>query len=689
MSTLHESWHTVANLRPRLHPAATSSIQPSRGKLWRVLLHPGGDAPRRVSPAAWAFAGLLDGTRTVDRAWHVALKSHGDDALTQPEALDLLGWLATANLLRFDIEADVRPLLRRASERRLREARGRMLNPLFLRVPLASPDRLLERLRPLGGLLFSPAGAIVWTLLVLLGGATVASNATALSVDLRAIAEGGAGLLLATAVIFAAMKCLHEFAHGLAAKTLGKPHGAAGEIRSFGLQWMLVAPVPFVDVTPSWGIPRRRHRVLIGAAGMASDLLCAALAAMLWANLTPGPARLACLQVMLVAAVGTVLFNANPLVRFDGYFILSDLLDVPNLGRRAFGYVGHLIKRFGFGVRNAFDPSADKVERPWLVAYAVSAAAYRIVLCGAILALLATWWPVAALIFGTATIVAWIGLPLARGLTYLVISPELHRRRGRACALTAVAASCLVVGLGVVPFEDSVEATGEVVAADETTVRPRVAGRLTGILDAVEIVEAGDTLFSVDVGQVRADLARAEASLATALIQAREARQAGRAELAERHDLEAEVYRRRVVDLETRRSAGTQLAPHAGVWLPAQDVVDGVMCEPGHPAGRVVALKGAAVTGEVAEHVGPRLRPGQSLTLRGAGSGGADIEIVGSLESLSSSTDKGRYAFRVNEPGPFQVGSTVRVTWSLGRRPLAWQWLDVARRHLTPRTDLQ
>ena len=686
MATLHESWHAVADLRPRLHPAATVTAAPSRGRLWRVVLHPGGEPPRRISPAAWGFAGLLDGSRTIDRAWRAALRGHGDDALTQPEALDLLGWLAASSLLRFDADADVGPLLRRAGERRRREAAARLMNPLFLRVPLGSPDRLLERLRPAGERVFTRIGLLVWSLAVLAGVATLISNAGRLSNDLRGVGEGGAaGVALATAGVFVAMKLLHELAHGLAAKTLGRPHGA-GEVRACGLQWMLVAPVPFVDVTPSWGIPGRWHRAAVGAAGMASDLLIASVAAVLWANLTLGPARLVCLQAIVVATVGTLLFNANPLVRFDGYFILCDLLDAPNLGRRAFGYVGHLVKRFAFGIAGSLDPSHDAAERPWLVAYALAAAAYRCVLCFAIVVMLAAWWPVAAAVLGTATVTAWLGVPAVKGLKFLAASPELHRRRGWAWATVGVTAAALGVAVGVVPVEERLTAYGSVVG-DEATLHAPAQGRVVAVAAAGTTVAAGDVLLRLDADELDAEILRERAAERAAAVKRRAAEDAGDAAAAGRFADEAALRRHRLTTLRDRRKAMTVVAAHTGVWLPAEAATVGSFRRAADPLGRLVSSAGARVEATVDEHVGPRLTVGQAAQVVGL-DGRRHATTLATIGG--DAVHAGR--FRVRSPLPageaLPVGSGVRLDLPTGRRPLAARWLSSLRRHLTPRDDL-
>ncbi len=148
--------------------------------------------------------------------------------------------------------------------------------------------------------------------------------------------RAGAGnlVLLYLGLIF--IKTVHEFGHAIFCRKYG------GEVHVMGVMLMIFTPMPYVDATSSWSFRERYKRVLVGAAGMIVELFVAALATFVWAKTAPGTLHSLAYNMMFVASVSTLIFNINPLLRFDGYYILSDLIEIPNLNQRATGQLTHL-----------------------------------------------------------------------------------------------------------------------------------------------------------------------------------------------------------------------------------------------------------------------------------------------------------------------------------------------------------
>ena len=153
------------------------------------------------------------------------------------------------------------------------------------------------------------------------------------------------------------IKTLHEFGHALFCRKFG------GEVHVMGVMLMIFTPMPYVDATSSWSFRQRSKRVLVGAAGMIVELFVAALATFLWARTGPGTLHTLAYNMMFVASVSTLIFNINPLLRFDGYYILSDLLEIPNLNQRAIGQLRHLAESKLFGVKPSESPAGTR--RRW------------------------------------------------------------------------------------------------------------------------------------------------------------------------------------------------------------------------------------------------------------------------------------------------------------------------------------
>src|SRR5213082_2531194 len=165
--TFSESWYRVANLKAKLRPSAQISRQFYRGERWYVVRDPAGNQFHRLSDPAYRFVALLDGSRTVEEAWDLCGGQLEDDAPTQPEVIQILSHLYSANLIDADITPDATILLRRHKQQSKRKMQNRLMNVLFPRIPLWDPDKFLKRWMPLAKIAFSKFGALVWLAVVI------------------------------------------------------------------------------------------------------------------------------------------------------------------------------------------------------------------------------------------------------------------------------------------------------------------------------------------------------------------------------------------------------------------------------------------------------------------------------------------------------------------------------------------
>jgi putative peptide zinc metalloprotease protein len=240
--------------------------------------------------------------------------------------------------------------------------------------------------------------------------------------------------------------------------------------------FLVFAPVPYVDASGSSAFADKRQRALVAAAGMLTELFLAALALQVWLAVEPGMVRSLAFSVMVIGGVSTLLFNGNPLLRYDGYFVLCDLIESPNLAQRANQFWLWLVRRHAFGLRQAQPPRATPGERVWFTVYAPLAFAYRVAItCGIALFLGQEYLYVGMGIglWGLATMLLW---PLAKGLRYLASSPELSGRRARPVALAGGAMALLMAGLLAVPAPLATYAQGLVWPADNAQLRAAEAG---------------------------------------------------------------------------------------------------------------------------------------------------------------------------------------------------------------------
>jgi putative peptide zinc metalloprotease protein len=443
-------WYRVAGLHPRLRPHVRVSRHIYRGKVWYLLQDTSSGRHHRVDETAFHFIGRMDGQRVADEIWHSLLSSLGEKSPTQDDTIEILCQLSDTGLLQCEITPDVAELFRRSLERG-KKRRVAMLNPLSFRVPLFDPEGLLDRLAPLARFLFRPAVAVVWAVVILASLLTVLSNWDAVR-SFAAVHMLTPRYLFLLWLCYPLIKALHELGHGLAVKAWG------GEVREMGVSLLMLIPVPFVDASAASAFPEKHRRVIVGGAGIMVELFLAALALFVWLHVADGTVRDIAFIIMLIGGMSTVLFNGNPLLRFDGYYMLSDLLDIPNLGSRSNAYIVYLAQRRLLGVQSAISPVTGPGEAPLLFGYAVLSFAYRWFVAGLIILWAGHFSLWAGILVGAGVAWTMVIKPLIGLWRFLTSAPQLSRTRTRSMTIVCGVAAAVVILLCVVPFPFSTRA---------------------------------------------------------------------------------------------------------------------------------------------------------------------------------------------------------------------------------------
>lgn len=582
--TFSESWYRIAPRRVVLRPHVRLTRQMFRGEKWHVLHDPFGNQYFRLRPAAYEFIARLSRDRTVDEVWKDCLRRFPDEAPGQQEVIQLLSQLFHANLIQSDEPADSAKLFERHRKRRRKETGSRILNIMFARFHLLDPDRFLLRALPFVRPFLSPLGLVLWVWVLLLGIKSVVENAPEfLEQTQGALAPDNLPLLYVALFL---IKILHEFSHAFVCRRFG------GEVHDMGIMLLIFTPLPYVNATAAWAFRERWKRVLVGLAGMMAELFVAGLAAWVWASVGPGPVRAIAYNMILVASVSTVLFNANPLLRYDGYYILSDLVEMPNLHARASRLWRYWLERRIFGVREEWTveyPAATRHEAVGLGVFGALAAVYRIIVFGGILLVVGNRFLLLGVILAAFCAAAWIVKPLVKLVRYLTVAPCLSQVRPRAVAIVAGTLMVLLLLVGLVPFPATAIAPGMVHARDHSVVCAETAGNLQEVLmPPGSWVEAGTPLVRLSSPELALEIKAAEAQLAE--VEARWQNAMG-AEPANLRPLQSalEVVRARCADLELRREALVIRARHAGQWsAPGLESAPGVWFSRGATLGVVV-----------------------------------------------------------------------------------------------------
>lgn len=469
-----EHWYRVAQQRVALRPGVRTRRQRFRGENWRVVYDPFAHNFYRIRPAAYTFVARLSPDRTVEEVWQECLKEMPEEAPGQGEVIQLLAQLYLSNLLQLDLPPDARQFFERYRKRKQKERASYLSYIMFARFPLFDPDDILNRTRTYTRMLFSWPGLILW-LAVVLGAVKVAiEHAGDLADQSQGVLAPGNLFYLYLTLVF--IKALHEFGHAAACKRFG------GEVHVMGIMLMIFTPIPYVDATASWAFRRRRTRILVACAGMIFELFVAAIATYIWASTGPGTLNALCYNLMFIASVSTVLFNANPLLRYDGYYILSDLLDIPNLSQRAQQQLRYWGQRYVLGRKTAVSPAETRGDAATLGIYGILSAAYRIVVFTGIILFVSKRFLLAGILMAAICVFSWLVLPVARYIHYLLTDDSLERNRFRAISVSSGIALLVALLVGVVPFPSSFVAPGVLLSRRMTDVPARAAGTLEAAL---------------------------------------------------------------------------------------------------------------------------------------------------------------------------------------------------------------
>lgn len=466
----HKLWQYVAELQPQLRADVTIITQDFRSERWYVLHDKASGRFIRMNNFAYQLLGRLNGEYSLSDILLLSNQSRpeGTPEMTVTDILQLLSQLHEAEVLRGGIPLSAQDILIRY-KRSIKFRRFRALsNPLFLKVSLFDPDRLLNLLLPLGRLIISPVGLTLWLFTLLMAAVVAGINYQALIADSSAISLNSSSILV-LCVIYPAIKLLHELGHGLAIKVFG------GEVHDSGIYFLLFIPLPYVDGSASWAFRDKYKRALVGAAGIAAELFLASCALILWSLVEPGVIRDIALYSFVIASISTLLFNANPLLRFDGYYVLEDLTEIPNLSSRSKQYYFYLMQRYLLGLNTAKSPITAFGERGWFIGYGLAAPIYRLTILFSIAIYLASEFLVIGVVLALWAIFMQIVRPIYHAINFLFNSERMADRRSRGAAVLILLLAVVTTTL-LVPISLTTQAQGVVWLGDSSRVVAKTSG---------------------------------------------------------------------------------------------------------------------------------------------------------------------------------------------------------------------
>ncbi|CAM2785116.1 efflux RND transporter periplasmic adaptor subunit [Vibrio rarus] len=401
------SWYKVSDLKVRIRKHADIHRHVYRGKVWYVLQDHVTGQFQRFTPQAYQLIGLMNGERTLQQVWELACEQLKEELPTQDEVINLVGQLNKANVVQTNVLPSIKHLHRRHESEQTKKLLQQLKSPLSVRIPLIDPERFLAASTWVAQCLLSKIGAFCWLVVVVIATGLAALHWTELTHNLSDQVLGLENLFL-MALVYPVIKLAHELGHGWAVKRWG------GEVHEMGVMLLIFIPVPYVDASAASSFSNKYQRMIVGAIGVLAEVLIAALAMIVWALVEPGIVRALAYNMMLIGGISTLLFNGNPLLRFDAYYVLADYLEIPNLAARGNAQVGYLVKRHLFRISAVRTNAYSRSESFWLAFYAVVSYVYRLFVMVAISLFVASKYFIIGIVLAIWSVMSSLIIPVIK-----------------------------------------------------------------------------------------------------------------------------------------------------------------------------------------------------------------------------------------------------------------------------------
>ncbi|MFK7822254.1 MAG: hypothetical protein AB8G99_26395, partial [Planctomycetaceae bacterium] len=354
--------------RPDLETAEIEYL----GVGYRVVKDPIGLKYHRLQVEQYHVLELLDGQRSLEEVRDELKKTYPTVQLQLSDIQQLITDLHKKGLLQTDRTGQAGALIRERRKEQADKLKQKLMSLLYFRLPGWDPEKTLQWLHPMVKFLWHPAVIAVCWLFVASAWLLLAANFDVFRSKLPEFEQffGWPNLLYMWATLGVA-KIIHEFGHGVSCKHYG------GECHEMGVMMLVFSPCLYCDVTDSWMLKNKWQRIIIAAAGMYIEVILSAVAIYVWWFTKPGLVNYLALNTFFVTTITTVIFNANPLMRFDGYYMMSDFLEIPNLRAKSDKLLRESFGWYCLGIEAKPDPFMPETGKAWFITYAIAAWLYR------------------------------------------------------------------------------------------------------------------------------------------------------------------------------------------------------------------------------------------------------------------------------------------------------------------------
>lgn len=589
MATLADSLisSTSRSLTLRMRPDLQARRQRYHGLTFWVVKEPINLSYYRFHEEEYAILCMLDGRTSLQDIKDEFETQFTPQKITFQDLLQFVGMLHRSGLVISESPGQGRQLKKRRDEKKWRELMGKISNVFALRFRGIDPEHLLNWLYKYTWWFFTPTAILLNILLGLSALSLVLIQFDLFTARLPAFHEFfGVRNWIWMACTMGIVKVLHEFGHGLSCKHYG------GECHELGAMLLVFTPALYCNVSDSWMLPNKYHRAFIGAAGMYVELFLASIATFVWWFSEPGLLNHIALSVMFICSVSTVMFNGNPLMRFDGYYILMDLLEIPNLRQKSTEVVKRAFFHYCLGIEQQENPFLPKRNQFLFGLFTVAAVIYRwLIVFGIVYFLNQVFEPIGLKRLGQAfALMGFAGLIVqpVYGLYQFLNTPGRISKVKRLNVSITVGIMAAIVGIFFfLPLPHAVKCSFEVQPHDAKPVYVSVPGELTELrVKPGDRVTEGQVIAVLQNHDLEHDyqvalgtLENAKAELASYELQRFKNENVRlRIEQAEKA---VEAVSKSLAEKEKDRQRLTLLAPRAGIVMPPAPRKDKAAAEDG------------------------------------------------------------------------------------------------------------
>ena len=484
------------------------------GRSYWIVKDPIGLKYFRFQDEEYYILNQLDGTRSLDTIKDNFEAEFPPQKITLDELQSFIGQLHQSNLIVAAVPNQGHELLKRRNKRRRQEIIQACSNILCIRFKGFDPNRILDAMLPWVRWCFHPVTLFFCFVLMFSALSLVIMEFDTFRAKLPNFHQffGLKNIFLLT-ITLGCTKVIHEFGHGLSCKYFG------GECHEIGIMILVLTPCLYCNVSDSWMLPNKWHRAAIGLAGMFVECVLASIATFIWWNTNEGLVHYLALNVMFISSVSTIIFNINPLLRYDGYYILSDILEIPNLRQKATQILASKSSHWFLGMEEQENPFLPQRNQFLFALYTIGAVMYRWVVMASILFFVYKFFDsyglkIVGQMIGAMSLFGLVGMPLWKIGKFFWVPGRIYRVKKLNFYLSLTGLLLIVAFLIFVPFPYSVYAPCVIDLRSEATIAgnvliPKTGGELVSV-DVAEgqFVKKGDKLAELRNPVLEQDLIR-------------------------------------------------------------------------------------------------------------------------------------------------------------------------------------